>query len=74
MVYSSSLMESNLFVVRRKELVRHAVEEARKIKTIEQLNKVRVWWWWGTHVIIEQLNKVRVWWGWGTHMIIEQLN
>ena len=41
MVYSSSLMETNFFVARRREFVLRAVEEASKIKTIQQLNKVR---------------------------------
>ena len=51
-----------MFVVRRKELVLRAVEEARRIKTIEQLNKVRrVCGGGGACSIktIEQLNKVR---------------
>lgn len=38
MVYSSSLMETNFFVVQRRESVMRAVEEANKIKTIRELS------------------------------------
>ncbi len=40
MVYSSSLMETNFFVVLRREYVARAVEEASKIKTTQELSSV----------------------------------